>query len=75
VVSFNIEGLDPAVVGNTLDSEYDIAVRVGIHCAPDAHKTIGSYPTGAVRMSPGFFNTTEEIDRAVEAVKAIASSA
>jgi cysteine desulfurase family protein len=73
VVSFNIDGVDPAAVGNTLDSEYHIAVRVGIHCAPDAHRTIGSYPTGAVRMSPGFFNITEDIDRAVEAVKAIAS--
>ena len=46
----------PATIGNALDSEYDIAVRVGIHCAPDAHKTIGSYPAGAVRMSPGFFS-------------------
>ena len=72
VVSFNIEGVDPATVGNLLDSEYDIAVRVGIHCAPDAHRSMGSYPVGAVRMSPGFFTTEGEIDQAVQAVREIA---
>ncbi|MBI5190682.1 MAG: aminotransferase class V-fold PLP-dependent enzyme [Nitrospirae bacterium] len=79
VVSFNIignvEGMDPASVGDRLDSEFGIAVRVGIHCAPDAHKTMGSYPTGAVRMSPGYFNTAEDIDKAVEAVAEIARGA
>jgi len=73
VVSFNIEGVDPAEVGNRLDAEFDIAVRVGIHCAPDAHKTMGSFPGGAVRMSPGYFNTLAEIGAAVDAVRKIAS--
>jgi len=72
VVSFNIKDVDPATVGDTLDSEYDIAVRVGIHCAPDAHKTIGTFPRGAVRISPGYFNTAADIDAAIEAVKSIA---
>jgi cysteine desulfurase/selenocysteine lyase len=72
VVSFNIEGIDPATVGDRLDSEFDIAVRVGIHCAPDAHRTMGSFPKGAVRMSPGYFNTADEIGRAIEAVRKIA---
>ncbi len=44
VVSFTIEGVDPAVIGDRLDTDFGIAVRVGIHCAPDAHKVIGSYP-------------------------------
>ncbi len=74
VVSFNIDGADPASVGNLLDSDYDIAVRVGIHCAPDAHRSMGSYPTGAVRMSPGFFTTADNIDQAVQAVREIAAS-
>lgn len=75
VVSFSIEGVDPAEVGNRLDAEFGIAVRVGIHCAPDAHKTMGSFPGGAVRMSPGYFNTLEDISVAVDAVRKIASLA
>lgn len=74
-VSFNVEGVDPAEVGNRLDSEFDIAVRVGIHCAPDAHRTMGSYPRGAVRMSPGYFNTDADIETAVMAVREITDSA
>jgi cysteine desulfurase/selenocysteine lyase len=72
VVSFNIAGMDPSGVGDRLDDEFNIAVRVGIHCAPDAHRTMGSYPGGAVRMSPGYFNTEADIDRAIEAVRVIA---
>jgi cysteine desulfurase/selenocysteine lyase len=72
VVTFNLSGADPAALGDRLDSEYAIAVRVGIHCAPDAHKAMGSFPGGAVRMSPGYFNTAEEIDIAVDAVGRIA---
>jgi cysteine desulfurase/selenocysteine lyase len=72
VVSFTIEGADPAVVGDSLDTDFGIAVRVGIHCAPDAHKVIGSYPKGTVRMSPGYFTTSEDIDRAIETIGAIA---
>jgi len=72
VVAFSVEGVDPASIGDRLDSEHGIAVRVGIHCAPDAHKAIGTFPTGAVRMSPGYFNTVEDIEAAVDAVSAIA---
>jgi cysteine desulfurase/selenocysteine lyase len=43
-----------------------------VHCAPQAHRTIGTFPIGGVRMSPGFFNTADEIDRTVEAVSRIA---
>lgn len=74
VVMFNIAGMDPAAIGDMLDSDYGIAVRVGIHCAPDAHKTMGTYPVGAVRMSPGYFNTEADIDAALEAVSTISKS-
>jgi len=72
VVLFQIEGVDPALIGDRLDAEFGIAVRVGVHCAPGAHQTIGTFPLGGVRISPGFFNTLEEIDQTVEAVRTIA---
>ncbi len=74
VVSFNVGGMDPAAVGDRLDSEFGIAVRVGLHCAPDAHRTMGSFPGGAVRMSPGYFNTASDIEAAIEAVRGISRS-
>jgi len=72
VVLFTLDGVDPAEIGDRLDDEFGIAVRVGVHCAPQAHRTIGTFPIGGVRMSPGFFNTAEEIDRTVDAVSRIA---
>jgi len=71
VVSFNIDGVDPAEVGNRLDAEYGIAVRVGIHCAPDAHRTMGSFPGGAVRVGLGAFNTDSDVQALIEAVERI----
>jgi cysteine desulfurase family protein len=72
VVLFTLDGVDPAEIGDRLDSEFGIAVRVGLHCAPQAHRTLGTFPIGGVRMSPGFFNTVEEIDQTVKAVCQIA---
>ncbi len=72
VVLFTIEGVDPAEIGDQLDEEFGIAVRVGLHCAPDAHRTLGTFPAGGVRVSPGFFNTTDDINQAVKAVAQIA---
>ena len=71
VVSFNIEGIDPAYVGYILDREFSIMVRPGLHCAPSAHKTLGTFPQGTVRMAFGFFNTHEDVDVALEAIRAI----
>jgi cysteine desulfurase / selenocysteine lyase len=73
VVLFDMDGLDPAEIGDRLDGEFGIAARVGLHCAPDAHKTMGTYPIGGVRLSPGYFNTEEDIDRTIEAVSAISA--
>jgi len=68
VVSFNIAGMDPAVVALELDEGFKIMSRSGIHCAPSAHKTIGTYPQGTVRFSFSYFNTQEHIAKAVEAL-------
>jgi cysteine desulfurase family protein len=71
-VSFTVEGVDPSEVGFILDREYDISVRVGLHCAPAAHKTMGTWPRGTVRVSPGFFNTEKDIENFLDAVRSIA---
>jgi cysteine desulfurase/selenocysteine lyase len=68
VVSFNIESMDPAEVGFLLDDLYDILIRSGLHCAPHAHRTLGTFPGGTVRVSLGFFNTPEDIRTLLRAV-------
>jgi len=74
-VSFNIRGQEPSDVGLRLDEEFDIMCRVGLHCAPLAHKTIGTFPKGTVRFGLGAFNSTTEIEIALEAVKKISEAA
>jgi cysteine desulfurase family protein len=69
VVSFNIESMSPSEVGLQLDEEHEIMCRIGLHCAPAAHKTIGTFPDGTVRFGLGTFTTEDEIDAAVRAVK------
>jgi len=73
-LSFNLGGVDPATVGYRLDTEYDIGVRVGLHCAPDAHRTIGTFPAGTVRVSPGWFTTSADIDRFLAAIRELAAA-
>lgn len=72
VVSFNLEDKWPSDVGLRLDEEYDIMCRVGLHCSPAAHKTIGTFPVGTVRFSMSWFNTFEEVDQAIIAIRNIA---
>lgn len=71
VVSLDFKGLDNASVAFELDNVYNISTRVGLHCAPEAHKTLGTYPQGTVRFSFGYTNTKEEIDLCIEAIKKI----
>ena len=71
ILSFNIKNVNPEEVGFILDSVYNTLVRVGLHCAPEAHKTIGTFPEGSVRVSPGYFNRADEIDILCEAVREI----
>ncbi|MCB0806771.1 MAG: aminotransferase class V-fold PLP-dependent enzyme [Bacteroidales bacterium] len=73
VLCFNIKGFEAADVGTMLDVDYDIAVRTGLHCAPKVHEALGTINLhGAVRMSIGPFNTDEDIETAIEAVREIA---
>lgn len=60
-ISFNYKNIDPAEIGFFLE-EHGIKTRCGLHCAPFAHKTIGSFPKGTIRLSLSYFNTIEEID-------------
>lgn len=71
VVSLNIKNADSSEVGFMLDSEFDIAVRTGLHCAPLAHETIGTLKEGTIRFSIGYFNTKEDIDETLHALKSI----
>jgi cysteine desulfurase family protein len=74
VVSFNIKGMDCGEVTHILDTKYEIACRSGLHCAPWAHQTIGTLKAGTIRLSPGYFNTLEEVKTAIGAVREIAAS-
>jgi cysteine desulfurase/selenocysteine lyase len=71
-VSFNIAGMAPSEVGLRLDEEHGVLCRVGLHCTPAAHKTIGTFPDGTVRFGLGAFSTAEEVNAAVEAVQRLA---
>lgn len=73
VLSCTVQGLTAEDVGAILDGDYGIAVRTGLHCAPLVHADLGTDAAGAVRFSPGRFNTDADIDRALEAMDAIAS--
>lgn len=68
-ILFNIKNIDSSELGFYLDSEYGITTRTGIHCAPLAHQTVGSHPHGGVRISIGYFNTRDDIDTLIYALK------
>lgn len=69
VVSVVPEAVDPALMADALEREYGIMVRVGLHCAPNAHRTLGTYPTGTIRFSFGYRNTETHVDAALEALR------
>lgn len=73
VVSFNVAGLASSDVSMLLDRDYDVMCRAGLHCAPGAHRTIGTFPTGTVRFGFSYANTTDEVDHAVAAIEDIAA--
>jgi selenocysteine lyase/cysteine desulfurase len=74
-VSFNIDGMAPSEAGLRLDDEFGILCRVGLHCAPAAHKTIGTFPTGTARFGLSAFNMAQEVQAAIAAVRQLAKGA
>lgn len=72
VISLDFIGQDNAEVAFRLEAEFGILTRCGLHCAPNAHKTLFTFPQGTVRFSLGFANTENDVDRALEAVKRLA---
>ncbi len=71
VVSIQTLRRELAEVAFALDDTYGIMTRVGLHCAPNAHKTLGTFPTGTIRFSFGIFNTEEDVDTALDALGAL----
>ena len=71
VVSIDFEGFDNSIVSFYLSSKYKIMTRVGMHCAPRAHQTLNTFPQGTVRFSFSHFNTEEEVDICIDAIKTI----
>jgi len=75
VVSFVIEGEDPSLVAMRLEDDWGMRLRVGLHCAPAAHRRLGTFPGGTVRASPGPLNAEVEIDGLIAAVTELAAGA
>ena len=74
IVSFTVTGKHVSEIGLRLDEEYGVLARVGLHCAPAAHKTIGSFPEGTVRLAPGVFTTLDDVQEAIEAISKVVRS-
>jgi len=68
-VSFTAASHTVSEIGLRLDEEFGVLCRVGLHCAPAAHRTIGTFPSGTIRFAPGIFTTLDEIRTAVAAVE------
>lgn len=69
VLSLVVEGMDPALVEHRLQQDHGIICRTGLHCAPRAHRSWGTFPRGTVRLSPGWFNTEAEVDAVIYALE------
>lgn len=73
VYAFNVDGKDNGEFANDLSMTYGIEGRPGLHCSPLAHRTLGTFPEGALRLSPGYYTTEDEIDYTIESIRALAS--
>lgn len=74
IAAFNIAGVSSLEIAMILDSHYQIAVRGGLHCSPDAHETNGTTEQGMVRASLGYYNTEEEVEQFISAIAEIAAA-
>jgi len=75
VVSFTLDCLEPGELGLLLDERFGVAARVGLHCSPLAHSTLGTFPSGTVRLSLSAFTTVADVDAAIDAVRQLACDA
>jgi cysteine desulfurase/selenocysteine lyase len=73
VLSFIVDGMNPGDVAYLLDEGFDIAVRAGLHCAPLAHQTLGTYPEGTVRVSPGYSTSEDDIEYFLQSLRLLLS--
>jgi len=73
VWSVTVEGVDVMEAGRRLDLEHGIKVRSGLHCAPLAHRTLGTFETGTVRLSAGWYTSAEDVDRSLQALRSLRS--
>jgi len=74
VFAVNFEGRDNGLVAGRLSEEFGVETRPGLHCAPLAHKTLGTFPGGALRLSPGYFSTEEDVDATLSALRSVLDS-
>ena len=72
VVSLNVGDADSSYISDVLYRDFGIATRPGVHCAPLMHETFGTEKQGAVRFSLSYFNSEDEVDEAIGALKKIA---
>jgi selenocysteine lyase/cysteine desulfurase len=72
VIAFNIEDRDCGDVSLNLDHRFGIVCRAGLHCAPLAHNCIGTFESGACRLSPGYFNNEQDIENTIKAIHTLA---
>lgn len=73
IVSFTMEGMDSGELGFILEQTFGILCRTGLHCAPLAHRSLGTFPHGTVRLSPGYFNSISDVSFLLEAIAEIVS--
>lgn len=69
VLSCTLAGWEPSDAAAVLDQSFDVQCRPGLHCAPWAHQSLGTLPAGTIRFSPGYFNTEDEVERLIQAVR------
>jgi selenocysteine lyase/cysteine desulfurase len=69
VISLDFKTKDNAVISFNLERQFNIATRVGMHCAPAAHKTLNTFPNGTIRVSFSYFNTIEEVKYLIDAIQ------
>jgi cysteine desulfurase/selenocysteine lyase len=73
ILALSVRNMDSSEAGYLLNKRYGICIRSGLHCAPLAHRALGTHDKGLIRISPGYFNKKGEIDMAVKALKSLAS--